>query len=143
MKTDLMTKGLLVFVGSGMWALAVTHWQVPVATAQSPAAAPGAQDVVRAQRLVIVDANGKVRASLGSESYGYGLTFNDEKGKTRAALYQGQYGSGLSLHDENGRERSLLTDEPLFRPRSPNKSIIFEQPDTRPKAQPMYFHEYR
>jgi hypothetical protein len=47
MKTDLMTKGLLGFVGSGMWALAATHWQVPVVTAQAPEPAPAAQDVVR------------------------------------------------------------------------------------------------
>jgi hypothetical protein len=90
-----------------------------------------------------VDADGKVRASLGSESYGYGLTVNDEKGKRRAVLYQSQNDSGLSLDDETGRDRALLTDGPLLRLRSPNKSIIFEQPDTRPQPQPKYFHEYR
>jgi hypothetical protein len=50
------------------------------------AATERAQEVVRAGKFVVVDAEGKARAMLSALPQGTGLSLNDEKGKVRASL---------------------------------------------------------
>ena len=147
MKTDLATKCLLVFVGSGVWALALTHWQPPVVTAQA-APQPAVQDVVRTKRLEVVDANGKVRVSITPQNDSYVLSLNDESGKTRLGLLAGSFGSMLSLLDENGKTRAVLSvvqqTPTTLRLTNEKGKTVFEQPrpawmDTKPNP----FREYR
>ncbi|HEY3414402.1 MAG TPA: hypothetical protein VGM51_15295 [Armatimonadota bacterium] len=147
MKTDLATKALLVFMGSGMWALALTHWQAPVVTAQA-AAQSAVQDVVRTQRLEVVDANGKVRVSISPQTYGYLLSMDDEKGKKRVGLFAGNDGSLLSLMDETGKTRAVLgtadSTPTTLRLTNEKGKTVFEQP--RPAwmdAKPNPYREYR
>jgi hypothetical protein len=59
--------------------------------------------VVRANRFIIEDETGKVRAVLGVTDDEAGLILIDESDKTRAALSVGKDGPGLALHDENGK----------------------------------------
>ncbi len=103
MKTDWMTKGLLVFVGSGLWAMALMHGQ-PVARAQTSAI----PNVIKAHKFELVDANGKPRAALAVSKYGAGLGLNDVTGTTRAILSVGASGSRLDLSDAIGKTRVAL-----------------------------------
>lgn len=70
----------------------------------------GVQQVVRAERFELVDANGTVRAALGSDSAGRpGLWQYDQNGTTRALLCLGDSGQpGLRLYDQNGTTRASL-----------------------------------
>lgn len=147
MKTDVATKWFLVFVGSGVWALALKQWQAPVVTAQA-AAQPVVQDVVRTQRLEVVDANGKVRASIAPETFGYSLSLNDENGKNRLGLIAGNAGSGLGMYDETGRPRAVLSalqqTPTTLRLSDAKGKTVFEEP--RPASispNPNPYREYR
>ncbi|HEY3412218.1 MAG TPA: hypothetical protein VGM51_04065 [Armatimonadota bacterium] len=107
MKTDLATKVLLGFLGSGLWALAVAHWQVPVVTAKV-AAQPAVPNVVRARRFEVINANGKRSAVLTTDKHGPRLSLMDENGQTRAFLDTTKDGPSLNFLDAKGASRCGL-----------------------------------
>jgi len=72
------------------------------------AQAQAAQQEVRAQRFVLVDDNGKVRAKLETSPDGPALWLYDEKGKPRVVLTALKEGSVLNLYDEKGEPRAGL-----------------------------------
>ncbi len=104
MKTDWVTKGLLVFVGSGLWAMALMHG-LPAARAQTSAI----PDVIKAHKFELIDAQGKARAKLYIDEYGPVLALNDAKGKHRAVLYIDSFGgTDLAINNANGEPRAVL-----------------------------------
>jgi putative aminopeptidase FrvX len=71
-------------------------------------AAARAPYVVRANGFILVDADGKVRATLTGDKNGPALRLCDENGKVRAGLGAFQDGPWLSLFDENEKGRAVL-----------------------------------
>jgi hypothetical protein len=63
---------------------------------------------VRANRFVLEDENGKLRAMLNVTKEGAALVLFDEKGDLRATLGALKGGPGLDLFDENGEFRAGL-----------------------------------
>ena len=85
-------------VGVGLaWTLATT-----TATAQAQGANTGPK-VIRANKFILEDENGKVLAVLGVIEDETGLILIDENGKVRAGLSLFKGKSGLDLLDENGK----------------------------------------
>ncbi|MFZ0889900.1 MAG: hypothetical protein WA005_15750 [Candidatus Binataceae bacterium] len=72
--------------------------------------AAGISKVVEAERFVLRDAGGKVRAILGlSDTDSAALSLRDREGKERAALYVTAHGpSALDFCDEKGATRVML-----------------------------------
>lgn len=65
------------------------------------AAAPAAEDVVRARAIELVDARGQVRAQLDIEDSGEVVfRLRDSQGTIRVKIGAGEDGSGLLLLDE-------------------------------------------
>ena len=65
--------------------------------------------VLRAERIILQDANRKVRAELGLKNGGPSLTLFDEQGKCRASLALSKDGSSsLSFYDKGGDCRAVL-----------------------------------
>jgi hypothetical protein len=74
---------------------------VIVVVRDRPAEAKGPQGIVRARGLEIVDARGRVRATLKSYADGQVvLKLSDSNGLLRAKLGAGATGSGIVLADE-------------------------------------------
>jgi hypothetical protein len=74
---------------------------VIVVVRDRPAEAKGPPGIVRARGLEIVDARGRVRATLKSYADGQVvLKFSDSNGLLRAKLGAGATGSGIVLADE-------------------------------------------
>jgi hypothetical protein len=72
---------------------------------------------VEAERFLLEDETGKVRAMLMVDKDGPGLFLYDENGKTRFGASVDKDGSGLGLLDENGNPRVALvvgTDGPIL-----------------------------
>jgi hypothetical protein len=85
-------------------ALAALVYAAGKASAEAPAAT-----VVRAQRFVLVDSEGRERAELGLVQGGPCLRLLDNDGKPRAALMLASDGSPqLSLKDGNSQVRAVL-----------------------------------
>jgi hypothetical protein len=63
---------------------------------------------IRANKFVLEDENGKVRATLAMTEDGPMLSLSDENGRTRAALRVADGRPSLSLHDVGGNERACL-----------------------------------
>ena len=63
---------------------------------------------LQASSFVLVDENGKPRASLSVLEGGPALVLNDENGKLSALLEVIKEGPRLLMHDENGKSRVLL-----------------------------------
>jgi len=94
-----------VLAGMGIAILAGTiTWGVAGATGCAHAT-----KVIRADRFVLVDANGKTRAELGMSKDGPGLWLYDENGNVRTMLEvrEGK-GAGLTLVDDNCRAGARL-----------------------------------
>ncbi|MCI0460472.1 MAG: cytochrome c [Gemmataceae bacterium] len=73
--------------------------------------------VVEAERFVLRDGRGKIRAELGWDQGSLGLTLLDAQGKTRtrvAVLADGT--ARLSLHDRQGSSRAVLQVQPEGEP---------------------------
>lgn len=64
-------------------------------------------DEIRARKIVLVDENGKTRASLGVLKDGPALGLTDENGKPGVVLSVDKDGAGLFLY-ENGKSRAVL-----------------------------------
>src|SRR5262245_12848002 len=73
--------------------------------------------VVEAERFVLRDGRGKVRAQLGWEEGGLGLTLLDAQGKPRTRVTVLADGSAcLALHDRQGSRRAVLQVQPEGEP---------------------------
>jgi hypothetical protein len=114
MKTriDWVMKGLLLLVGSGLWASAIAYGTGKVGAA-AESESQLVPDVIRTHRLEIVDEKGKVVAELAPSLYGGGsIQLYDSEGKTggkiRAALALLKDGPGLALYDARGKSRAGL-----------------------------------
>ncbi len=78
--------------------------------------APGSRtsDVLRVQKLVLVDAQGNERGSLGVQKDGVGLVLNDAKGRRRLAIGSPTAADPegtrwvIMFADEKGKDRLLL-----------------------------------
>jgi len=133
MKTDRVTKLLLLVIAAGLWTIAASLSR-PVANAQAKDAA---QSEIRARKIVLVDENGKTRISLNtSKNDVSGIVINDakenarivigtdsddgsprlhmmdEKQNLRAILYTYKGGSaGLTLVDDEGNIRAMFSED--------------------------------
>ena len=94
---------ILVLVG-GLVAAGAFKTTVTPAQAQ----VPGAVKEVRANKFVIEDKNGTVRAEMGVSQFGPALFLYDENDKSRAMLGISPLGPGLTLYDEKGMARAGL-----------------------------------
>jgi len=98
-----------LWIGLGLAAFltCTLAWSFTATTAASPAL--GAEKVIRANRFIVEDANGKTRASLDTN----GLGLLDENGEVRSWLTIDEHGSKLGLFDENGKGRAWLGTDGL------------------------------
>lgn len=70
---------------------------------------PAIETQVRAHQFMLVDGNGKDRASLVADGAGsVFLVLFDTNGKTRADLSVGNYGPSLTFYDPSGQARTVL-----------------------------------
>lgn len=155
MKNDFVTKGLLLFVGSGLWAVAASNW-TPTVTAAAPPkpskAAPNVPNVVRAKRFELIGPDGKVRGVIEADNVVAGIKFQDRKGnvdaalgtdddgpkllfygkdkKKRATLETDFMGTALKISDKNGTTRAMLTvtDGPLLVLLDAKRKTIYKAP---------------
>jgi len=99
-------RGLLAAVGLvlGVWILAGTFGPTMAA---APAGGAAVREV-RANRFVVEDENGNVRATLDVGKDGPSLDLRDENGKIRAMLTVWKDRPSLDLRDENGKMRAML-----------------------------------
>jgi hypothetical protein len=75
-------------------------------------------EVLRARRIEVVDAAGRMRIGLGVRSDGLpGLTLRDAAGRVRVGLVVLPEGTGLNLSDAAGRTRATLAVHPDGSPR--------------------------
>jgi len=81
-------------------------WSLTATT--STAKTQGAEKVIRANKFIVEDENGKGRAVLSAYKYGPMLMLIDENGQPRAELSVPTFGSSLSLYEENGKTRAVL-----------------------------------
>jgi hypothetical protein len=74
------------------------------------AAAPSssAQEVIRAERVEIVDAEGRVRMQLKHDSEETGLFILDEFGDRRLGAAQFAHGGGFALHGPEAKGAAVL-----------------------------------
>lgn len=70
---------------------------------------PTGEKQIRANAFILVDEDGRERASLTLLKEGPALGLNDEDGKLRALLSTDKDGASLGLYDENGKVRVGLT----------------------------------
>lgn len=119
MKTriDWVMKGLLLLVGSGLWASAIAYGTGKVGAA-AESESQLVPDVIRTHCLEIVDETGKVVAELAPSPYGGGsIRLYDSKGKTRAVLAVLEDGPHLYLCNAQEKPRAslaVLTDESIL-----------------------------
>lgn len=70
----------------------------------------GPNAVVQARCFELVDANGRVCATLGTDFKGPYLNFYDNNGKIRASMALGKSGTpAINLTDDNGRDTRITT----------------------------------
>lgn len=108
MKSDWLTKALLVFVGTGLWAVALMH-----GASRVNAQAPSVPAVIKAQKFQLVDSNGKTLATLGALQdngmSGNGIAFYDSQGVRRIGMGVLNDGSsGFALSDAQGKRRIVV-----------------------------------
>ena len=107
-------------------------WQPQVAAAQ--AKQPAVPDVLRAGRFEVVDAAGKVRASLGLGTDGTPLlAVYDAAGKARAGMTVLPDGSpALGLRDAAGKRRAVMMVDrdgsPALDLRDAEEKVIWKAP---------------
>ncbi len=97
---------LLAGIGLCLVIVAVI-WAFGLATTTAHAS-QGALKEIRANSFVLVDANGKPRASLGMDEDGLELRLRYENGNIGAALCLHDEKMVLSLADKNGKPRAVL-----------------------------------
>jgi hypothetical protein len=102
-RSDWVFKALLLFVGSGLWALAVSHG-IGRVDAEAESETQPAPNVIQTQRLEIVDKTGRVTATLAPTVEGGGgiMLFNPQ-GKPGIILGASTHGPGLIISDPQGK----------------------------------------
>ncbi len=73
------------------------------------AATPEDNKIIRANCLILEDANGKIRAELNVNKDGPRLAMTDANGKIRAQMAVGKNGPRLVMKDANGKTSAELT----------------------------------
>ena len=88
--------------------------------------------VIRANKFILEDGNGKERAELNvTKDAGPGLWLVNEKGNPRVILNLTKYGPGLGLTDEKGNPRAMLNvtkDGPGLSLYDENGKVIWSAP---------------
>lgn len=114
-RSDWVFKALLLFVGSGLWALAVSHG-IGRVDAEAESETQPAPNVIRTQRLEIVNKAGRVVAVLEPEIDGSGgIALYDALGNPRIILSVFMDSPGLILADSRGKPRvdlRIFSDSP-------------------------------
>jgi|YelNatPaOPRAMG01_1025707.scaffolds.fasta_scaffold27071_2 hypothetical protein len=105
MKMDWSTKAVYVFLGSGLWAIALMHGTVKV-SAQEPAA----PDVIKAQKFLLTNDKGVTLGEWKINKFGMSsLSFYDTQNKPRAEIMLLSAGSpGLFLSDAQSEPKAAL-----------------------------------
>jgi len=76
---------------------------------QPPRPAPAVENEVRAHQIILLDYNGKERASLVADNAGsVFLIMSDRNGKTRINLFVSNDGPALTFLDPAGQARTIL-----------------------------------
>ena len=101
---------------AGVIALAVIAAVVLIGMSESP---PVPSKVVEAEKFVLVDTSGKVRAELGPTEAGIlgwppGLTFYDSKGNEVVQLYVDDEFATLGIAGKEGRVGMWVSRQPLW-----------------------------
>jgi len=94
-------------------------------------AKPQVQWKVEAERFVLMDANGKLRAELGMAGHGPHLAFYDAEGTRRAVLGIAQKGPGLFFLDTTQKRRvamGVVEKGPVLLFFDENRKTIFSKP---------------
>jgi hypothetical protein len=102
MKTDWVTKGLLAFVGSGLWAIALIH-----GAGRVDAQAPSVPNIIQAKKFMLMDDQGKPTAVLTNfGTSGPGLMMINSKGNPGLLLgvdnTAGKAGSFITMYNDQG-----------------------------------------
>ena len=100
------TRWLLAGVGCGVVALALV-WTVTHTTTLAQGAGVEPR-VFRGTDFILEDETGKLRAVLGVDKDGHGLTLLDETGMPRVKITLSKDGPALVLGDETGKPRASL-----------------------------------
>ena len=74
----------------------------------TPAGIASRENIVKANKFILVDENGKEHASLAMDALGPRLRLFDENGKPRTSLAVDVNGPMLGLFDVNGKNRAGL-----------------------------------
>jgi len=99
---------LLAVVLLALVLLAVGATTPGIGTLTTSGAIGGRENVVEANRFILVDVNNKTRATLSVGEDGPWLDLRDENGIPRIRLTVSKEGPGLVLRDENGQPRAFL-----------------------------------
>jgi len=91
-----------IVLSLGVWFIEKTF------TAETAWAGPGVKEI-RANRFILEDDEGTVRARLTVDAGGPALSLLDKNGKSRAVLSVDKNGSGLRLRDENSKPLAALS----------------------------------
>jgi len=92
---------------AGLGAAAALWVVLGAAPGTAPAPLPYMESVA-AKKFLVVDAQGKLRATLCIAEKGPGLWLYDETGAYRAGLGLNEQGAGLTLIDAKGKNRATM-----------------------------------
>ena len=90
-------------------------------------AAPTPDKIIKAESIQLVDAEGKLRAALGSDKDGSFFFMNDQNGKMRASMAAQSVGSYMNLKDDAGVTRVIMSHDqegPAVRLRDGNSLAV-------------------
>jgi hypothetical protein len=88
----------------------------------------GRGPVIEAERFVLKDANGRIRADLGLDKAGVRLLLNDENEKMRLNAAVFAEGPGMALFDENGAVRFSVSQS------NRGPSLMFNDENQKPRS---------
>lgn len=105
MKRDWTTKALLVFIGSGLWAIALMH-----GSRQGNAQAPAVPDVIKAHKYLLTNDKGASLAELKINKFGMpSFSLFDAHNTARAEIVLLTDGTpGLFLSDDQGVPKAAV-----------------------------------
>lgn len=104
MKTDRITKFLMLLIAAGLWANVMYR---PAAIAQSKDK-DTAQAEVRAHKFVLVDENDKQRAVISTDKANPLIALYDQNQKIRVGLNAHKDGPGLLMYDAEGKQQMAV-----------------------------------
>ncbi len=95
----------------------------------------GKERSIEAERFILKDSNGRVRADLGMDKNGVRLLLQDENEKVRLNAAVFAEGPGIALFDENGAIRYTVSHS------SRGPSMVFNDENQKPRAVMRLFKE--